>query len=187
MEWTVNYIMSQILTVIKYAVLGKTYHEKNRKRIIILNIATNALTIGIFILLKAWSGLATTIVTFMASIVFMIDEKKYGKKEKNDINDIIILIDLFVLFMVCSIITYQGVLSMFSIMAGTVWIYSVWQKKPILYKLLGVVTGALWLSYNIYIMSILGIFFEVIMVITSISGYVLEKKKTKKSNNSKEE
>ena len=178
MEWTITYIISQILTIVKYILLGTTYYVKNRKKILLFNFSSIIVTSIIFILLKAWSGLATAVISFLANVIFLIDEKKYGKKEKNNKHDYIILIGIYILFMICSIITYQGIPSMFSIIAGMVFIYSMWQKKTKIYKLLGIVTSAFWMAYNIFIMSILGILFESFIFISSIIGYLLEKRRT---------
>lgn len=179
MEWTITYIVSQILTIIKYSLLGATYYSKNRKKVLIFNFTSVIVTMVIFILLKAWSGLATAGITFFANIIFLIEEKN-NSKEKNSKNDVIILITIYTMFIICSVITYEGLPSLFSILAGMVFIYSIWQKKTSIYKLLGIATSLLWMSYNIYIMSILGIIFESIIFICSITGYILERTNKRK-------
>ena len=52
--------------------------------------------------------------------------------------------------------------------------FSVWQKETHIYKILGVPIGILWISYNIYIESIFGIVLESIILICSLTGYLLE-------------
>ena len=49
-----------------------------------------------------------------------------------------------------------------------------WQKKTNVYKLLGIIVGFLWIWYNIYIMSVVGIILETILLICSTTGYLLE-------------
>ena len=56
-----------------------------------------------------------------------------------------------------------------------------WQKKTKIYKLLGIPVETLWLLYNLYIMSIVGVVSESILLICAITGYWLEIKKNCKN------
>lgn len=81
------------------------------------------------------------------------------------------------------IITYDGFFSLLSVFATMLYTYFVWQKNTTTYKLLGIPIGILWIAYNIYIFSIFGIILETILLICSISGYILEKNSKQKVNN----
>lgn len=179
MEWSTAYIISQVLTIIKYGLLGVTYYVKDRKKVLVFTFASAIVTIAIFLLLNAWSGLATAVISLLANIIFLIDESKNGKKEKNDSKDVFILFFIIFLFIAFSIVTYEGPLSLLSIFAGITFIYAMWQKNTRVYKVLGIVTSLLWMSYNIYIMSIFGIILEGFIFVSSITGYFLETKKHK--------
>lgn len=181
MNWDVIYILSQIFTIITYALLGLTYYAKDRKKILVisfLSIVANGIA---YILLNAWTGLAMCIVALIRNIIFILDERKNGKNHTINKKDIVILIILYLITIISTVFTYDGFLSLLSVFATSIYTFSVWQKKPSVYKILGIPGGILWILYNIYIKSIFGIILELILLICSISGYFLEKKKVCKT------
>lgn len=178
-EMGFDYIISQVFTIFTYVLLGLTYHAKNRKTVLsisFLSLVTNGIA---YIFLEAYTGLAMCIVALIRNIIFLIDEKKNGKNEQITKKDILILIVLYLISIVSAIFTYDGFLSLLSVFATMLYTFSVWQKKTIIYKVLGIPIGILWILYNIYIMSVFGIILESVLLICSISGYILERKKIK--------
>ena len=177
MEWTLTYVGSQVFTIIMYTLLASTYYLKDRNKILIVSFLSTA-SIGIaYILLNAWTGFAMCVVAIIRNIIFIIDEKKNGKRENINKKDIVILIILYVISIISVFFTYDGLWSLLSVFATMLYTYSVWQKKVILYKLCGIPVGILWIAYNIYIMSLFGIILESILLIFSTSGYILELKR----------
>ena len=176
MELTLTYIVSQVFTMIMYILLGITFYVKERKVVLILNfIATISIAIA-YSLLGAWTGLAMCIAVVIRNIIFLLDEKKNGKRDTITQKDIIILMVLYVISIFFGVLGYDGVFSLLSVAATMLNTYSVWQKNIKIYKLLGIPTGILWILYNIYIMSIFGIISEGLLLICSTSGYILERK-----------
>ena len=94
--------------------------------------------------------------------------------------DIIVLITFYIACVISAIFTFEGILSLVSIFATMVYTYSVCQKDTKIYKLLGIPVGILWVIYNSYVKSIFGIILEGILLICSISGYIIEKKNIKR-------
>lgn len=179
MELTLSYVLSQIFIIINYAFLGLSYYCKNRKTVLIISfmaVIANGLS---YVFLNAYSGLAMCILALIRNIIFLVDEKKNGKSDKITKKDIIILIILYTIAIVSAIFTYEGVLSLLSVVGTMLYTYSVWQKKTIIYKFMGIPVGISWIIYNIYIMSIFGIILETVLLFCSISGYVLELRKSK--------
>lgn len=179
MNWSLIYILSQVFTVIMYGLLAVTYYAKDRKKILILSFASLIANGIAYLLLNAWSGLAMCIVALIRNIIFLLDEKKNGKRDKINKTDVIVLIILYAISIVSAIFTYEGFLSLLSVIATMLYTLSVWQKNPKVYKLLGIPIGILWIAYNIYVMSIFGIVLETILLICSTTGYFLEIKKRK--------
>ena len=179
MELTPTYIISQVFTVIMYILLGITFYVKERKVVLILNfIATISIAIA-YILLGAWTGLAMCIVVIIRNTIFLLDEKKNGKRDRINKTDIIILIVLYTISIVSAVFSYDGIFSLLSVAATMLNTYSVWQKDIKIYKLLGMPTSMLWILYNTYIMSIFGIILESLLLICSTTGYILERRKNK--------
>ena len=80
MELSVTYVASQVFTIIMYALLAITYYVKNRKAILILNLISLIANGLAYVLLNAYSGLAMCIIALVRNIVFLVDEKRNGKK-----------------------------------------------------------------------------------------------------------
>ena len=70
-----------------------------------------------------------------------------------------------------------------SIFATMLYTYSIWQKSPKIYKILGVPSGITWIVYGIYIKSFFAVVLECVLLIATIIGIRGEYKteaKTKK-------
>jgi len=180
MELTITYIISQIFAIAMYALLASTYYLKNRKNVLIINILAMIAQGISFICLKAYTGLAMDVVAIIRNLIFMIEEKKDGKSEQNTKRNIITLASLYIITILLSIFTYNGLPSLFSVLGTFLYTYSIWQKNTNTYKLLGIPTSLSWIAYNIYIKSIFGSILESIILICSGVGYLLAKEKTSK-------
>lgn len=183
MEITTQYIISQIFTIISYGFLASTYQVKNRKTVLGLNVLSQIAFGVAFILLEAWSGLATAIVALARNIIFIVDENKNDKREKMNKTDIIILVVLYIISIISAIFTYEGFFSLLPIFATMIYTYAVCQKSIKKYKMLGIPIELLWTVYNLYIKSIFGILLEIIILTSCITGYLKECKKAQDSNN----
>lgn len=180
MEITTAYIISQVFTIIMYILLAITYYAKDRKMVLILSFLSIIANGIAYVLLNAYTGLAMCIVALLRNIIFLVDEKKNGKKDTVDKKDYIILAVLYLISIISAVFTYDGFLSLLSVFATMIYTYSVWQKKTQVYKVLGIPIGILWILYNIFVKSIFGIILESILLICSTTGYILEVRKAKK-------
>lgn len=135
MNWDITYILSQIFTIINYTLLGLTYYAKDRKKILIISFLSIIANGVAYILLSAWTGLAMCIVALIRNVIFILDERRNGKKDTINKKDIIILIVLYLITIISTIFTYDGFLSLLSVFATSIYTYSVWQKKPSMYKI----------------------------------------------------
>ncbi len=86
MDLNVAYILSQVFTIITYALLALTYYAKDRKKVLILSFLSLTANGIAYIFLSAWTGFAMCIVALIRNIIFLIDEKKNGKRERIYIN-----------------------------------------------------------------------------------------------------
>lgn len=177
MSFEFTYILSQIFTVINYILLAMTYYVKARKRILIISFMSLLANAIAYILLNAWTGVAMCLVALIRNIIFLIDEHKNKQANKITKKDIIILIILYIISIISAIFTFEGYLSLLSVFATMLYTYSVWQKNPKTYKLLGIPVGILWILYNLYVKSIFGIILESVLLVCSTSGYILVKKR----------
>lgn len=175
--WTTAYLLSQILTVILYILLCLTYIERSRKQILVTNLLSHFIEAGVFILLKGYTGLSMIIFNFFRDNFFLLDKKQNNNKiTKRDIHILIILM-LFIIFF--AILTYDGIFSMFSVLATIASTIAIWQKNTRIYRFLGIICSMCWLIYHIYLCSIIAIILESILLITTIVGYIRELKRNK--------
>ena len=82
MELTLPYILSQVFIIINYALLAISYYCKDRKTVLVISfmaVIANGLS---YVFLNAYSGLAMCILALIRNIIFLIDEKKNGKRDK---------------------------------------------------------------------------------------------------------
>ena len=177
MELTLSYILSQIFVIVGYIFLAVSYHSKDRTRILMLNFGTLVM-IGIsYFFLSAYTGLAMIIIALTRNLIFLYDEKKYGKTEAITKRDIAILVAIYVAIIIATYLTYTSILSLSSVLATVIFTYSVWQKKTSVYKGLGIPVVMIWIIYNVYIMSLFGIILETTLLLFVISGLILELRK----------
>lgn len=176
MELTTTYVLSQICIIINYIFLITTYQLKSRTAILIFNFCALIVTGLSYVFLSAWSGLSMVFVAMIRNIIFIIDEKKHGKSNKITTKDVFILVILYVICITSAVLTYEGILSLMSVFGTMLYTFSVWQKKPNVYKILGIPVCITWIIYNIYIKSIFGIILEALLFISAVVGLVRENK-----------
>lgn len=174
MEINFIYILSQIFTILMYALLAWTYFLKDKRKIVIVSALSLVANTIAYILLGAWTGLAMCIVAMLRNLYILWDEKKYGKREVNEKRDYIFLAIVYLGIILATIPTYEGFLSLLSVFATSVYTYSIWQKSTKIYKFCGIPVGILWVAYNAYVKSIFGVVLESILLVASIIGYIAE-------------
>lgn len=173
MEITYTYIISQVITILYYAILSSSYLLKDRKKILIANFIAHIGQTTAMAMLNGYTGAAMAIIMILRDVTLLIQEMKKSKgKDINQKLDLVILIITVILILVLTIFTYNGLLSLLSVIATLITTFALWQKNVKIYKILGLIAGVLWLAYNIFILSIMGIVLESILVICSFVGYV---------------
>jgi len=181
-EWTLAYLASQILTIIIYICLCSTYFFKSRKKILVLNVVAHNIQIIAFLLLGGLTGAAMNAIYVARDLFLVADEKNNQKSDKITKRDIGVLICFIILILVMTIFTYDGWASLLSVIATIISTFAVWQKSTKVYKMLGIPISGAWLGYHISLNSIFAIILESILLISTISGYILEVNKSKKEN-----
>ncbi|MCL2383496.1 MAG: YgjV family protein [Oscillospiraceae bacterium] len=177
MEWTVPYIISQVLVIAMYVTLAITYYLKDRRKILAINFLGCVFSGGAFILLSAYTGLAMVFIAITRNVIFLIDEKKNGKSTEIKRKDVAILLFLYLAVIAVTIPTQEGLLSLLSVFATSLFTYSIWQKNNMVYRVLGIPVSLLWISYSFYIDSLFGMILESVILICAIVGIVLIRKK----------
>ena len=134
MDFDWIYILSQVLTVIEYGLLGLSYLAKSRLMVVILDIVSMLTGIIVYVLLGADLGMAMSIVIFVANFYYLWDEKQQkGRKKQYFVRDYIVLAVVLLLILVLAIVTYDGPLSLLSVAATTMIAPSIWAAPVIMF------------------------------------------------------
>lgn len=165
------YIISQVFTVLMYAVLFASYLAKKRPSILLMSLIAVVLNALAYIFLGAWTGLAMCAIMFARSLYSILDEKIHKNSDKITRRDIIALIIICVAAIAVTIPTYDGILSLMSVFGALLYTFSVWQKNPIVYKFFGIPVGVLWIIYNAYVRSLFGVILESVLLLVSAYGF----------------
>lgn len=170
MDLSIPYIFSQILVVLYYLIYSVTFHLKEKNKILSWGIFATILSGMSYFLLQAYTGIAMCLVAIIRNIWF-----SQSKSKKN-------LIIIYLITLILSIYSFQNIFSMFNILATFIYTYSLWQENTKKYKILGIIVNVLMIVYDTYIKSILGVFFMIVSLISSIIGYYKECNKKQEIN-----
>lgn len=168
--WT--YVWSQIFTLIEYGLLGATYFAKRRKLVVILDTISMAAGIVAYILLGADLGLAMSAVILVANFYYLYDEGRRGKNHKLKLRDYVFLALVLTVIFGLVVWTYDGPLSLLSVVATVLYEVSIWQNNVRVYKFLGIPVALCWMLYNVFIFSVAGILSEGIIFLAAVIGYL---------------
>ena len=81
-----------------------------------------------------------------------------------------------VLYLIALIITYNGVLSIFPLIAAIIYMIVEWNGNSIAIKKIAFICYFLWLIYNIFVFSIVGIVSNVISIISTLIALINARK-----------
>ena len=174
MNISLVYIWSQVLTVIEYGLLGSTYFVKRRKMAVVLDIFSMIAGIGAYILLGADVGMAMSFVVLLANFYYLYDEKRRGKNHRLQFRDYAVLMVVLAMIAVLVVLTYDGPLSLLSVLATVLYEISIWQNSTKVYKILGIPVALCWMLYNALILSVAGILSEAVIFVAAVVGYLRE-------------
>ena len=168
-----TYTISQIIVFIMYVLLVLTYIERSRKQILITNIVVDILEGISFYLLNGYTGFAMSFF-YIIRDVFFLNEIKNIKNSQFTKRDYIILLILLLMIVGLTIVAYDGIFSLFSVIATIITTVAIWQRNTKIYRILGILSCMFWLGYYIYIYSIVAIVLESILLIATVFGVIRE-------------
>ena len=163
------YLLSQIIVIVATIFIAFTYFIKNRKKILILFILYSIFYGIHYLLLNAITGFLMNLVSIIRNIIF------YKQEINNKQNSKIFLVVLFSIIILFTLCSYKDYYSLISMSASLISTYSIWQKSPIIYRILAVIVSICFIIYAIHINSVFAIITEVFLLTTEIIGLILLK------------
>ena len=159
-------IIANAIGFVSFVISLIAFHKKDKKNIFKNTMISNLLSLIQYIVLNANSGIATKIIAIIRDLSIMKQEKYNFLKTKKMLSIFVII------YLVLMIITYQGILSVFSLLAALIYTVFCWNGNVNTVRYIGIFTNVLWLIYNIYVKSYIGAFSNLISIFsTSIAIY----------------
>lgn len=165
-------IIGQLVGFVATVLCFLIYQQKDRKRILFVKLLADLTWMLHYFLLSAYSGVAICIISTARAIVFLNPEKKWADKR--------FWVPFFLVMAgVMGYLTWNGIFSLFPILASVISIISFAQNKPKITRLLAFPVSASLLTYDFWIQSIPGIINESAVIISSFIGLLRYDKKSK--------
>lgn len=172
-----NYIISQIICLIAFLISLTVYHKKNKKKILKTSIFTNVLKLVHYLLLNAYSGCITKILGIIRDVIII-------KKEKiKFLSSNVYLFLLVFIYVMVSIFTYKGIVSIFPLIAAIIYLIPTWKGEAITVKKAAFISSIFWLIYDISILSITGIISHLFSITSILIALIKYYKKVEKKKN----
>jgi len=165
------YILSQVFIVINYAFLVITYQLRDRKTILLFNVGAQFFTALSYFLLNAYSAVAMAIIALIRDLLFM-----YTSTNENKKLELFLFIIIIISMIVFGVITFTNCWSILPVAATVLYTISVYQKNIKIFKLSGIIVSQCWIIYNISVLSLFGIILESILLLSSIIGFIRDRK-----------
>ena len=181
-----TYVLSQLFIVVAYSLFGMSYIAQNRKTILVCSSCSLVAEAVGYILLFAWGGLAMVVIAAIRNLLFFGQTKLLEKRPDLKRFEWVSLAFVWLLGVVGAVITWNGILGTFAIVAGMIYAYSIWQKNDKVYDVLGIFACVFLIIYNVFIGSLFGVIMETILMLwiilatftnVSVSFKIKKKKK----------
>lgn len=154
-----DFILIQVIGGIGYSILAASYYQKEKKKILFMQIISYILFTIHYYLLSGITGAICNLIGLFALIMIYIFEK-YQWKNKN------VLAVFFILILtIINIISFQNVYSIFPMIASVIVIVSFLMNNENYIRGVGLISAVCWLIYAIAYHSYISIVFEVITLV----------------------
>ena len=171
-------IPAQIVMILAFLIMTSSFWCKKREKILKLQIISSILFVLQYVLLQAWTGAVLNAISIGRAFVFRKKGQSYDK-EKGGINwnSNWILYAFVTVFIISSIITWDGWVSILPLMATLVYTFGMWADKPQYIRLSANVASVFWVSYNLFMGGYAGCFTECILFTSNTIALVKNKDK----------
>lgn len=173
MIYTIEFVFAQVIITLSYLFFTLSYLCKDKRKILICNMAGAVMQCVAYFLLDAWSGFYVNILAVVRTGVFLL-QNIFQKNDKKNWVDILLLVVLNLACVAIGVFTFEGILSLLPILATVLYTISLWQDSPKVYRYYGLIVSTCWILYNIFVSAILGAICESVVLATAIVGIFLD-------------
>lgn len=174
-------IPAQIVMLLAFIVMISSFWCKKRENILRLQILSSVLFVTQYILLGAYTGALMNFISIGRAYIF-------GKKNECKSNSKIkwgsnwILFGFVAAFIIASIATWDGVISIMALMATLVYTFAMWADKPQYIRLGSNIASVFWFTYNFFVGGYVGCVTETILFSSNTVAIIKNREKHLKSN-----
>lgn len=172
-------ILSSIFYAINVILYVATLNQSKKFTLLLFNVSSNLFFIAHYIVLDAWTGATTAIVTTLFLITVFFLEKYHKEKFTRPV-----LVVFIALMLVAGIQSWEDVNSLFAIVAGILCLVGIIFSDVVKIKTCAVLSLSFNLVYLIAVKSYLGAVCQVCLIISGIVGIVRNIISKKRSNKS---
>ena len=150
-------IYIQLIGLLGFCILVLSFYRKETVSILTYQITSNfAYTVHYF-LLGGLSGAFCSLIGIIRNIVLI---KLNNKK---------IIIPIFIfLYLIVTILFYEGIYSLLPMIANSCYLISITYKSKKILLIGAIISSALWIIYSIFVSSYISIITESILIISNI-------------------
>ena len=153
------------------------FHKKEKEKIFKNTLISNILNLIHYLVLNANSGIATKIIAILRDLSMVKQEKYNILKSKK------MLIVFVCAYIILMIITYQGFISIFSLLAALIYTIFCWNGDVKTVRYIVIFTNVLWLIYNIFVKSYTGAMANFISIVSTFIAIFNNKKLLNRERN----
>ena len=150
-------IYIQLIGLLGFCILVLSFYKKDTVTILTYQITSNfAYTVHYFLL----GGLSGAFCSLIGIIRNMVLIKSNNKK---------IIIPIFILlYLIVTIVFYEGIYSLFPMIANSIYLITLTYKKKKLLLVGAIISSIFWILYSIFVNSYVSICTESILLISNI-------------------
>ena len=168
-----KFLIIQLIGAIGFGILMLSYHKKEKKQILLMQIIAYLIFTLHFYLLNGITGAMCNFLGFLALTSIYFSNKLQKLNEK-------IIVYIFVVgIIVINLITYQNIFTIFPIIAAVIAIISFLMEDENEIRKIGIISTLCWLVYAVVYKSYISIIFELTTLISVFIAYIKNTKTAK--------
>lgn len=154
----------QLIGLLGFSILVLSFYKKESKMILTYQVTSNfAYTVHYF-LLGGLSGAFCSLIGMIRNIVLI----KFNNKK--------IIIPIFnTLYLIVTILFYEGIYSIFPMIGNMVYLIAITFKNRKIMLIGAIISSVFWIIYAIYVNSYVSIITESILIVSNVIQLVIKK------------
>lgn len=170
MNWLI-----QIIGFGAFIMLGLSYWQAKKQRIMLWQMGANLLFSLHYFLLKAWPGALCSVFQIVVLLLFTLGDKYKWKR-------VFIAVPVVLIFILIAVVTYKAPITLLPILGSLLSLLPFFQSNRRVIQISGIFSALAWLVYVISVGSYSGILTESVLAVLTAASLIKRPKKAKNSN-----